>query len=124
AMIACETGLGVRATCNPVKGPPTAARPGHVEVRPNGHREFPDGWDLRVVYKNEFNSLVSYEFDVFPTRLGEGVTKVTRASLDRVHTVPNPYIVRNGFEFEANVRRLMFVNLPPTGKIQIFTVSG
>src|SRR5690606_40381981 len=38
--------------------------------------------------------------------------------------VPNPYIVRNGFEFEADVRRLMFVNLPPTGKIQIFTVSG
>ena len=124
AMIACETGLGVRATCNPVKGPPTAARPGHVEVRPNGHPDFPNGWDLRVVYKNPFNSLVSYEFEVIPAKIGANITKLTRASLDAVHTVPNPYIVRNGFEFEADVRRLMFVNLPPRGTIHIFTVSG
>lgn len=113
-----------RPTCNPVSGPRRAGAPGYVEVRPNGSPGYPNGWDLWAVYKNAFTSQSSFDFDVFPTKVGTAVTKVTPQALDSVKVVPNPYIGRSAYELEGNVRRLMFTHLPPTGSLQIFTASG
>jgi hypothetical protein len=119
--LACEE---PRTTCNPVSGPRLAAIPGYVEVRPNGHPTWPDGWDLRVYYKNPFTSQTSFVWDLFPTRTGEEIESITNEDIEGVRVVPNPYIGRSAYEVEGSVRRLMFTNLPPSGTIQIFTASG
>ena len=113
-----------RTTCNPVSGPRLAAIPGYVAVRPNGHPTWPNGWDLHVVYMNPFTSQSSFDFDVSSAKTGEAITAVTSEALSAVRVVPNPYIGRSAFEFVGTVRRLMFTNLPPSGTIQIFTVTG
>jgi len=121
AMLGCDD---PRPTCNPVSGPRLAAVPGYVEARPNGNREWPNGWDLNAVYKNPFTSQTRFLFEVSPARSGYEVRSVTKELLDSVLVVPNPYIGRSAYEVEGNVRRLMFTHLPPDGTIQIFTATG
>ena len=45
----------------------------------------------------------------------------SRASLDQVHTVPDPYYVQ---PFTRESPRLSFVNLPPQAVIRIYSLSG
>lgn len=123
AMLACSE---PRPTCNPVSGPGGAGSPGHVTIRPVGHDpQAPDGWQLEVAYQTALTSQTLVDFEVTPTRVGTDIERVTRADLDRVNVVPNPYIGRSAFEYNLQEgRRVMFTNLPPTGTIQIFTVAG
>ncbi len=53
-----------------------------------------------------------------------GNRAVTKADLDRVHTVPDPYYVTNQFEVSTDEKILKFVNLPNQAIIRIYTVSG
>jgi hypothetical protein len=48
----------------------------------------------------------------------------TSVDLARVHTVPDPYFVTNGFEATTDAKILQFVNLPNTAIIRIYTSSG
>ena len=48
----------------------------------------------------------------------------TVVSLDRVHTVPDPYYVTNAMETTANTKVLNFVNLPSQAIIRIYSLSG
>ncbi|MFZ4619192.1 MAG: hypothetical protein ACOYNS_01425 [Bacteroidota bacterium] len=46
------------------------------------------------------------------------------SDLEKIRTVPDPYIVSNGFETDQFGKKLMFTNLPNECSIAIFTVSG
>jgi hypothetical protein len=113
-----------RITCNPLRGPGQAGNPGYVEVRTVGDREFPEGWLHRVNYYQPVSSRSEFEFRVVPQTVGRTITHVTQSMLDNVRVVPNPYLAISAFDYVADVRRLMFVALPPSGSIHIFTASG
>jgi hypothetical protein len=61
-------------------------------------------------------------------RLDYAVTNRLRAStgsdLSRVHTVPDPYYVTNGFERTTESKVIQFVNLPADCIIRIYSSSG
>ncbi|HKG90804.1 MAG TPA: hypothetical protein VKA84_02860 [Gemmatimonadaceae bacterium] len=109
AMVACTA---PRATCNPVVGPGAT---GHVEIRAQQA--------LRVRYYNPFTSETQIAFSVEPAAIGLRAN-VTRASLDAVTVVPNPYVVQTSFEQGGDIRRLMFAHVPPAGVIRVYTASG
>jgi hypothetical protein len=44
--------------------------------------------------------------------------------LTRVHTVPDPYFVTNGYESTTDNKVLQFVNLPAQAIVRIYTSSG
>jgi flagellar hook assembly protein FlgD len=46
------------------------------------------------------------------------------ASLENVHTVPDPYYVTSSLEVTASQKVIKFVNLPPQANIRIYSVSG
>jgi hypothetical protein len=48
----------------------------------------------------------------------------TRSDLTRVHTVPDPYYVTNGFERTTESKVIQFVNLPADCIIRIYSSSG
>ncbi len=48
----------------------------------------------------------------------------TNRDLLRVHTVPDPYYVTNGYEATTEAKVLQFVNLPTQAIIRIYTSSG
>jgi hypothetical protein len=48
----------------------------------------------------------------------------TRSDLSRVHTVPDPYYVTNGFERTTESKVIQFVNLPADCIIRIYSSSG
>jgi hypothetical protein len=48
----------------------------------------------------------------------------TNLDLTRVHTVPDPYYVTNGYEATTEAKILQFVNLPTQAIIRIYTSSG
>lgn len=52
------------------------------------------------------------------------VRAVSSFDLQRVHTVPDPYFVTNGYEATTDAKILQFVNLPNEAIIRIYTSSG
>jgi hypothetical protein len=50
--------------------------------------------------------------------------QATRADLDAVHTVPDPYYVTNAFESSPSGKVIKFVNLPIQAIIRIYSTSG
>jgi hypothetical protein len=48
----------------------------------------------------------------------------TKANLERVHTVPDPYYVTNQFEQTTTSKIIKFVNLPSDAIIRIYSSSG
>jgi hypothetical protein len=52
------------------------------------------------------------------------VVAATKADLERVHTVPDPYYVTNEFEQSTDNKILKFVNLPNRANIRIYSSSG
>jgi len=48
----------------------------------------------------------------------------TKGDLAKVHTVPDPYYVTNGFETTADNKVIKFVNLPTDCIIRIYTLGG
>ena len=102
-----------RPSCNPVAGPGSSA---YVPPRA-GLRQV-------VRYYVPFTSANEYRLEIRPAVKGGDVT-VTKADLDQVLVVPNPYIGQSGFEQAgATDSRIYFVNLPPEGVLRIYTVSG
>jgi hypothetical protein len=52
------------------------------------------------------------------------VVPATEAGLDRVHTVPDPYYVTNGYETSPTNKVIKFVNLPTQSIVRIYSTSG
>jgi hypothetical protein len=64
-------------------------------------------------------STVRLSFDVT-----NQVAASTKADLQRVHTVPDPYYVTSGFEQDPASKIIKFVNLPAEAIIRIYSSSG
>jgi len=109
AVVGCDN----RATCNPVRGP---GQDGYVSVRPD--------MSLVVDYANPLTGESVFEFDVIPATVGEAVTALGADGLRDVRVVPNPYIMYSVYEQETGTRRILFTNLPPQGRIRIYTAAG
>jgi hypothetical protein len=67
-----------------------------------------------------FRKEITYEFSTSKTSF----TDNHKIDLNKIRTVPDPYIVSNEFESSQFGKRLMFNNLPNECKISIFTVAG
>lgn len=106
-------GCSDRATCNPVTGP---GQSGHVSVR--------NGMSLLVEYVNPVSGESVFDFDLIPSTTGSEITDLGPDGLNNVRVVPNPYIILSAYEQESGQRRLLFTNLPPQGRLSIFTVAG
>jgi hypothetical protein len=52
------------------------------------------------------------------------LASATKADLERVHTVPDPYYVTNQFEQTTTSKIIKFVNLPADAIIRIYSSSG
>jgi hypothetical protein len=52
------------------------------------------------------------------------IANATKADLERVHTVPDPYYVTNQFEQTTTSKIIKFVNLPADAIIRIYSSSG
>lgn len=52
------------------------------------------------------------------------VNQTTESDLKEIKVVPNPYIVRAGWEFDEFTHKLQFTNLPSKCSIYIFNVAG
>jgi len=106
-------GCANRSTCNPVTGP---GQDGYIRIR--------NGMTLAVSYANGLTGESRYEFALTPARLGTDIDPLSANALDNVKVVPNPYIFYSVFEQQSGTRRIMFTNLPPEGRIRIYTAAG
>lgn len=64
-------------------------------------------------------SSVKFAFD-----LENAVVASTAESMNRIHTVPDPYYVTSAFEATSSVKSIKFVNLPTQATVRIYTTSG
>jgi hypothetical protein len=102
-----------RSTCNPVTGP---GQDGYVTIR--------SGMTHEVYYANALTGESRFDFDLMAATLGTDIEPLSGNALDAVKVVPNPYIMYSVYEQETGTRRIMFTNLPPEGRIRIYTASG
>ena len=77
-----------------------------------------------IQYLVPFSGGEELTFRIAPALLAKDVTTVTRAQLNQVHVVPNPYIVTSAYERATADRVLKFTGLPPQGRIRIYDVTG
>ncbi len=77
------------------------------------------GDEFTIITKKLFRSEISFEFQTTPPSALEG-----QADLSHVKVVPNPFIVRAGWEQSQYEGRLQFTNLPSECTIAIYTTSG
>jgi hypothetical protein len=85
----------------------------HPAVKPQ------QGDQFTIITKKLFRSDVYYEFDTPKPAYSNSAV-----NLNEVKVVPNPYIVRAGWEEDQFEGRLQFTNLPPVCDIIIFTTAG
>lgn len=74
-----------------------------------------------TTYNGHLSSDVSFAFEVRAAAMARADSGV---DLSKVGVVPNPYVVYSRFERSMSDRVIKFTNLPPSGTIYIYTVSG
>ena len=82
----------------------------------------PDQWANPDGYASIENSKGTTVLDRNFVQVYPGV--LPKENLSDVGVVPNPYIVRSGFNESEYVRQIRFTNLPERCDINIYTVSG
>ncbi len=60
----------------------------------------------------------------FAYNVSNEVTAVTATTLEKIHTVPDPYYVTSALDRAVTNKVIQFVNVPTTATIRIYTVSG
>ena len=83
------------------------------EVKPQQGDEF------TIRTKKLFRSEIFYEFEASPPTFEKA-----EVDLNQIKVVPNPYIVRAGWERSEFEGRIQFTNLPPECNISIYGTSG
>lgn len=78
-----------------------------------------DGDEFTIRTKKLFRSEIFYEFQTNPPLL-----KSEKPDLSQIRVVPNPFIVRAGWERSQYEGRLQFTNLPKECEISIYTIAG
>jgi hypothetical protein len=106
-----------RLTCNPIRLGTRAA---------TSYLPFQAGWTSVVNFARDFDLFSELQLDA--SSLVPGGDRVTAAERNRVHVVPNPYVVLSEFDqidaARVGTPRIMFVNVPQQGMMRIYTVSG
>jgi hypothetical protein len=109
-----------RETCNPVRpgtrGAGLAAGTGYLALTPATVTTFH--------YFAGFNRFSDYVFNLTAPLTGTGITTVSRAQLDSIRVVPNPFVAFSTFQTTVAESRVVFTHLPPRGSLRIYTVSG
>jgi hypothetical protein len=77
------------------------------------------GDEFTIITKKLFRSDIYFEFETILPSQAEGTT-----NLSQVKVVPNPFIVKAGWEQSEFEGRLQFTNLPKECTISIYTTSG
>jgi hypothetical protein len=77
------------------------------------------GDEFTIRTKKLFRSDIHYEFETVKPTINENAT-----DLSNIKVVPNPFIVRAGWEESQFEGRLQFINLPSECTIAIYTTSG
>ncbi len=78
-----------------------------------------DGDQYTILTKKLFRSDIYFEFKTSPPAFQKAAVE-----LDKIKVVPNPYIVRAGWERSEFEGRIQFTNLPRECDISIYTASG
>lgn len=89
-----------------------------TQNRPN-LRPPTDGDQYTILTNKLFRSDIYFEFKTSPPTFQEAAVE-----LDQIKVVPNPYIVRAGWERSEFEGRIQFTNLPPECDISIYGTSG
>ncbi|HSM35602.1 MAG TPA: hypothetical protein VK837_04320 [Longimicrobiales bacterium] len=108
-----------RTICNPVP----ANAPGSDT---GGHLPIDTDQLLRVRYASGIDANTAFSFQILPAVRGSQVASASAADLFEIKVVPNPYVFFSEYEQQrdSEVAKILFTNLPPEGRISIFTVSG
>lgn len=117
AVLGCDN---VREACNPV-GVGSRGETGYLPVA-NGDK-------IMMSYLSGFTPSSVYDFDMVGPVEGKAIKSVTDSALAEIRVVPNPYVVYSLYTSDqgnpaVNNTRVMFTNLPPTGTLRIYSVSG
>lgn len=112
AVLGCDT---PRESCNPVATGQRGA---------SGYLALTSTTQTRAHYFVGFNTYSRYIFDVTPSMTGAQITTVSRAQLDSIRVVPNPFVVFSSFQSQIDESRVVFTHLPPNGTLRIYAVSG
>ncbi|MBA4070655.1 MAG: hypothetical protein C0497_02305 [Gemmatimonas sp.] len=107
--IAC----GTPSTCNPLAG-----------IGGTGYTATNANQTLNVLYYRPIRGMPVFSYSIAPDVAGENIASIKEGDLSLVKVVPNPYIMFSHYEQTANLSRLMFTHLPPTGTLRIYTASG
>jgi len=75
------------------------------------------GWSVRPAYAPGLQYVIDVQRPFTVDTLNAG-------DLARVHTVPDPFYVTDGFAVGPDSQRIQFVNLPARAIIRIYSVSG
>jgi hypothetical protein len=117
AVLGCDN---PRISCNPTapgtRGAGVAAGTGYLALTPSTRTTFH--------YYAGLNRGSGYTFDVTAPVTGSEITSVTRAQLDSIRVVPNPFVAFSTFQSSINESRVVFTHLPIRGTLRIYTVSG
>ncbi|MEK6767901.1 MAG: hypothetical protein AABY85_02810 [Gemmatimonadota bacterium] len=101
--------------CNPLR----VQSPGQT-----GYVSLAAGTRTQWHYNVGFNRDSKFTFATSRPISGSDITSVTRAQLDSVRVVPNPFVVFSAYQTEVAESRVLFTHLPPSGTLRIYTVSG
>ncbi len=77
------------------------------------------GDEFTIRTRKLFRSAVYFEFETHPPEMGS-----RQYDLSQIKVVPNPFIVRAGWESSQFEGRLQFTNLPGECEISIFSTAG
>jgi hypothetical protein len=106
-----------RTTCNPLALGTMGA---------TGYRPYQAGWRQVLLFNRSFNQ--NSEVSLEATPLQAGVLPMTNADIGNIHVVPNPFIVQSAYDQISSTRVaqnfVKFVNVPLSGTLRIYTVSG
>jgi hypothetical protein len=104
---------------------PPACNPVGVTSRgQTGYLPKNQGDSLAFEYHVGFTDTDRYAFDLVAPVAGADITSVTEDDLSRVRVVPNPFVIFSQYQENATESRILFTNMPPTGTLRVYTVSG
>jgi hypothetical protein len=117
-VLGCTTNsVPSRLTCNPLSLGTRAA---------TGYLPYEPGWTTAIEFSRGFDLFSEVQLTATAT-VTEGPA-LTEEELNRVHVVPNPYIVQSVYDnvdaARVGTSRIRFVNMPSQGLLRIYTVSG
>lgn len=113
AVVGCDTPNP--PFCNPL-GPNVPGATGWLGTNAGDSAQFE--------YYLGFDANDRWVFDLTPPVADTNITAVTEEALAAVRVVPNPFVMFSRYQDAIGDSRVLFTNVPPTGSLRVYTVSG